>query len=259
VVIKRKGTVARPGEHMRPDGTKELITWEELKRAVSFQNLIPLVAKHPSTGHINPNDRIGTVKQYVNEEEQIIEGEFWFYQEPECWKNIPIALQKKIINGDAMTLSAGYMVGSIVDGRQTSRQYDHIAIDVIHPMQNDGVGIKEGDMRMETNFPENFRIEETPTIEGEKKEAPPPIVPKTEPYEPVALALMIGELRAEVAHLKTQLEQNRSTADKIVEENRSEPVSIPEQEPPKPKTVVPQGAASKKDALDEDGVFRITG
>jgi len=260
VAIKRKGIVARPGVHKNVlTGKDEVITWEELKRAIQFQNRIPLVLSHPTTGYINPDERIGTVTQTANDKEKVIEGEFWFFDEPECWDQIPPDLKKKIIGGQGIPLSAGYKVGKIIDGRQTSRQYDHIALDVTSPMFN--VGITEGDVRMESKLPNNFRIEETPTIEGtEQKKETPVAVPKSEPHEPIALAVMIGELRAEVASLRAQLaERTKPAAEEPAEEPRPEPAAIPEQEPPKPKTVVPLGAASKREALDEDGVFRITG
>jgi hypothetical protein len=254
VAIKRRGIVARPGVHRNViTGKDEVITWEELKEAVQFQNRVPLVLSHPMTGYINPNDRIGTVTQRVNEKEKVIEGEFWFFDEPKYWDQIPPDLKKKIIGGSSITLSAGYKVGPIVEGRQTSRQYDHIALDVTNPMFN--VGIQEGDVRMESKLPENFRIEETPTIEGVKKEELP-TTPKTEPYEALQLGVIIGELKAEIAALKEQLK--KPAVEETTEETRPEPEEITTPEPPKPKTVVPQGSASKKDAPDEDGVFRIT-
>jgi len=255
VAIKRKGIVARPGVHKNIiSGKDEVITWDELKEAVQFQNRIPLVLSHPLTGGINPNERIGTVTQRTNEKTKEIEGEFWFFDEPKYWDQIPPELKKKILSGQEINLSAGYKVGPIVEGRQTSRQYDHIALDVKSPMFN--VGITEGDVRMESKLPDNFRIEETPTIAGEPKKEEP-TVPKTEPHDNVALAVMIGELRAEIKALKE--ERTKPAIEETVVETRPEPEVIPEQEPPKPKTVVPQGAASKKEALDEDGVFRITG
>jgi hypothetical protein len=254
VAIKRKGYVARPGVHYNVlTGKDEVITWEALKEAVQFQNRIPLVLKHPMTGYINPSDRIGTVTQRANEKEKVIEGEFWFFDEPKYWSQIPPDLKKKIIGGKAINLSAGYKVGPLVDGRQTSRQYDHIALDVTSPMQN--VGITEGDVRMESKLPEDFRIEETPTIEGEKKEEhiKPP---KAEPYDPVQLGIVIGELKGEIASLKKQLEV-KPAVEETTEETRPEQVLAPEPEPPKPKTVVPLGVAPKEDAPDDDGLFRI--
>jgi len=252
MAIKRKGTVARPGVHKNViTGKDEVITWEELKEAVQFQNRIPLVLSHPLTGYINPNERIGTVTQRANDKTKEIEGEFWFFDEPKYWDQIPQDLKKKIIGGQHINMSAGYKVGPIVEGRQTSRQYDHIALDVKNPMFN--VGIETGDVRMESKLPDNFRIEETPTIEGieQKKE----VVPKTEPYDPVALGIMIGELKAEVSALKEQL--TKPAVEETTEEPRPEPVATPELEPPKPKTVVPQGSASKEDGPDEDGLFRF--
>ena len=256
MAIKRKGIVARPGVHKNViSGKDEVITWEELKEAVQFQNRVELCVEHPITGTLNPDERIGTVTQRINEKTKEIEGEFWFFDEPKYWGRIPPELKKKIIGGKEINLSAGYKVGSIVEGRQTSRRYDHIALDVKNPMF-DYVGIEKGDVRMESKLPENFRIEETPTIEGteQKKET----VPKTDPYDPVSLGMMIGELKAEVASLKEQL-ATKPAVEEPTEETRPEPAPVPEQEPPKPKTVIPQGSATDDSGPDEDGLFTFTG
>ena len=253
MAVKRKGTVARPGVHKNViTGKDEIITWEELKEAVQFQNRIPLVLSHPLTGYINPNDRIGTVTQTVNEKTKEIEGEFWFFDEPKYWDQIPVALKKKIIGGQEINLSAGYKLGDIVEGRQTSRHYDHIALDVKSPMFD--VGITEGDVRMESKLPDNFRIEETPTIEGEKKEGTLPA--KIEPYDPVQLGMTIGKMQAEIDHLKEQL-NTKPAVEEPTEETRTVQEVIHEPEPPKPKTVIPQGSAQESDGPDEDGQFRI--
>jgi len=254
VAIKRDGIVARPGVHRNPrTGQDEVITWEELKRAVQFQNRIPIVVNHPATGTINPDERIGTVTQRVNEREKQIEGEFWLFDEPECWDQIPRELKKRILDKSVdIPMSAGYKVGKIVDGRQTSRQYDHFALDVKNPMF-DYVGIKRGEVRMESELPDNFRIEETPSIEGERPIETPP---KTEPYDAAQLGIIIGELKGEIASLKKQLEEKKPAVEEPAEETRPEPEATPEPEPPKPKTVVPLGT-SKKDGPDEDGQFRI--
>ena len=255
MAIKRKGIVARPGVHKNViSGKDEVITWDELKEAVQFQNRIPLVLSHPLTGYIDPNERVGTVTQRANEKTKEIEGEFWFFDEPKYWDQIPQDLKKKIIGGQEINMSAGYKVGPIVEGRQTSRQYDHIALDVKSPMFN--VGITKGDVRMESKLPENFRIEETPTIVGDKKEETP--VPKTDPYDPVSLGMMIGELKAEVKALREQL-NTKPAAEEPAEETRPEPETIPSTEPPKPKTVIPQGTATEEDGPDEDGLFVFKG
>ena len=169
LAYKRKGIVAKPGVHHNSrTGQDEVVTWEELKAAVQFQNRVPIVLNHPQSGYINPDDRIGTVTQRVNEKAKVIEGEFWFFDEPEYWGQIPPDIKKRIVGGQEMKLSAGYKVGKVVEGRQTSRQYDHVALDVKNPMFSD-VGIEEGSVRMESKLPDNFRIEETPTIEGTEK------------------------------------------------------------------------------------------
>jgi hypothetical protein len=260
VAIKRKGIVARPGVHHNIlSGRDEIVTWEELKEAVQFQNRIPLVLAHPIKGYINPNDRIGTVTQRANEKLKVIEGEFWFFDEPKYWDMIPLHLKKKIIGGAEINLSAGYKVGPIVEGRQTSRQYDHIALDVKNPMFD--VGIEEGAVRMESKLPENFRIEETPTIEGTeskkeketRKEEMPPVTEQDREF-------WIGYGR-NMARLQQLEEANKDSPKPAVEETTEEaspePEPVPEPEPPKAKTIVPLGSKSKKDEPDEDGQFRI--
>ena len=250
MAIKRKGIVARPGVHKNViTGKDEIITWEELKEAVQFQNRIPLVLSHPLKGYINPDERIGTVTQKTNEKTKEIEGEFWFFDEPKYWDQIPVDLKKRIIGGKGINLSAGYKVGAIVDSRQTSRQYDHIALDVPRPMP--GVGITEGDVRMESKLPDNFRIESTPAIVGDKKEGELPA--KVEPYDPVQLGITIGKMQAQIDNLTEQL-NTKPVVEETTEETRTEPVATPEQEPPKPKTVIPQGSA-EDDGPDEDGLF----
>ena len=265
MAIKRKGIVARPGVHHNAlTGKDEVITWEELKRAVQFQNRIPLVLAHPLTGYIDPDQRIGTATQTVNEKEKVIEGEFWFFDEPECWDQIPPELKRKIIGGAEIPLSAGYKVGKIVDGRQTSRQYDHLALDVTTPMLT-GVGITKGDVRMESKLPENFRVEETPLIQGEKKQEEPAVKPaKAAPFNELELAIMVGQMKAELQALRAELAAAKAApispkpaVEEPAEETEPEPEVTPPPAPRKPKTVVPQGAASKRDVPDEDGMFRV--
>jgi hypothetical protein len=260
MAVKRKGIVARPGVHHNVrTGQDEVVTWEELKKAVQFQNRVPLVIGHPAMGYIRPQDRIGTVTQVVNEKDKTIEGEFWFFDEPECWDQIPPEVKRKIIGGDEISLSAGYRVGQVVGGVQTSRQYDHIALDVKDPLHKD-VGITQGDVRMEAEFPDDFRIEETPSIEGEKKE--PQAAPAAQPVQDKEFWIDYGRKMARLELLEQQAQQQAVVPEKpVVEENTEEPG--PEQEditvpaPPKPRTVVPRGT-SKKEGPDEDGLFKIS-
>lgn len=261
MAYKRRGIVARPGVHKRLDGTEEVITWEELKESVLFQNRIPLVQKHPETGYIDPKDRIGTVTQRANEELQVIEGEYWFFEEPEYWSQLSPELRKKILSGDEIkTISAGYRVPKHWEGDYKPRHYDHIAVDVPNPMQD--IGITKGDVRMEeSKLPSDFRIEETPEISEEHKEGTLP--PKAVPYDPVNFGRMIGKLEAEVESLRKELaESKKPQTSPAAPERTEEPepavmekTSTPD--PPKAKTTVPMGATSKKDAPDEDGRFII--
>jgi len=139
-------------------------------------------------------------------------------------------------------------VGKIVNGQQTSRQYDHIALDVTNPMQD--IGIQEGDVRMESKLPENFRIEETPTIEGDREKEP-----AKEPEKDREFWIEYGRKLARLEQLEQ--EKTKPAVEETTEETSPAPEPDPELEPRKAKTVVPQGAASKKDTADEDGQFRI--
>lgn len=262
MAIKRRGIIARPGVHKRLDGTEEVITAQELKEAVQFQNRIPLVLKHPPNGSIDPKDRFGTATQKWNEEKQVVDGEYWFFEEPEYWNKIPKDLQKLILDERQAikTLSAGYRVPKKWEGDYKPRQWDHIAIDENNPMQNIGI---EGSVRMESNFPEDFRIEsETPEISGEPNNKEDSLPPKAVPYDPVNFGRMIGKLEAEVESLRRELAESKATkqepaAPERTEIKAAEPEETTTPDPPKPKTTVPVGSASKKDGPDEDGIFHI--
>lgn len=257
---KRKGIIARPGIHRRLDGTEEVITAEELKESVLFQNRIPLVRKHPKEGTIDPADRFGTALARWNDEMQVLEAEYWFFEEEKYWNLIPPELQKKILDPSQpiKSLSAGYKVPKKWEGQYKPRQWDHIAIDEENPMQDIGI---EGSVRMESNFPDDFRIEsESPEISGEKKEGSLPA--KTEPYDPVALGITIGKMQAQIDSLKEQLAEREVKQEPAAPERTEESVAVETEEattpdPPKAKTTIPKGAAQKKDAPDDDGVFRI--
>lgn len=256
MAVIRKGTVARPGVHRRLDGTEEVVTIRELKEAAWFQDRIPLVLKHPETGYINPADRIGSVRQFWNEEEQKMDGEYWFFEEDEYWGKIPARLQTLILDDSQpiKTMSGGFRVPKEWDGDYKPRHWDHIAIDVENPQQN--IGIEEGNIRME-ELPETFRIEETPEIAGKPKETPSEPEEATSPI--LQLGITIGELKAENKVLRERL-------DAIVEqiapkEEKEEPKAqeeATEPAPPKPKVVIPKGAAKAAKETDDDGMIRFT-
>jgi len=263
VAYKRKGIIARPGIHRRLDGTEEVITAEELKESVLFQNRIPLVLKHPKEGTIDPSDRFGTALARWNDEKQVLEAEYWFFEEPEYWNKIPKDLQQMILDHtrEIKTLSAGYKVPKKWEGAYKPRQWDHIAIDEKNPMQDIGI---EGSVRMESNFPDDFRIEsETPEISGEKKEGTLPA--KTTPYDPVSLGITIGKMQAQIDSLTEQLARKSEVKQEPAAPERTEDIQEPVEreeattpDPPKARTTIPKGAAKRDDAPDEDGVFRIT-
>ena len=175
MAIKRDGIVARPGTHKR-GGMDEVVTAEQLKRAIQIQNRIPLIlGPHPAGGIMNPLDAIGTVTQRWNDAEQRVDGEFWFFNESEeelrKWLLIPQSIRDRIVNYDRVPLSASYQIGKIEEGIQIGRLYDHLALNVENPMHED-VGVN---VRMEAELPENYRIES----ESEISEAPVKEEPKS--------------------------------------------------------------------------------
>lgn len=173
MAIKRDGIVARPGTHKR-GGMDEVVTAEQLKRAIQIQNRIPLIlGPHPAGPGTNPLDVIGTVTQRWNDAEQRVDGEFWFFNESEeelrKWLLIPQSIRDKIVNYEKVPLSACYQIGKIEEGVQIGRHYDHLVLDVDRPMHTD-VGVN---VRMESELPENYRIEsESEISEALTKEEP---------------------------------------------------------------------------------------
>jgi len=163
-IHKFDGIVARPGVHK--DNTRiEHITTEVLRQAITSQPRIPLIlGPHPPLGRANPNDYIGHVEQTWNEAQQRVDGVFLFYREK--WNELPLDVQRRLSNKEIVKASAGYEIGDVVEGAQRGRRYDHLAIDVHNPMHGD-IGVN---VRMESELPDNFRIEQESQI-GEEKES----------------------------------------------------------------------------------------
>lgn len=252
MAVKRKGILAVPGTYNFGD-RHEVKTAEELKLAAERQPIIPLTLGHPTDGIVRASDFIGTVSQKWNEKKRRVDADFWFYDE------IPDDVRNKIINEWPTPISAGYHIESLDDGVQKGIFYTHIAVlkdsdDPKCPLGTCGVNV-----RMESNLTDtSYRYEQAtdPDIPADKAE-----VAKTEPYDAVGLALMVGELKAEVAQLRQQLRERETPAPVKEEEPEQQETVILEEvttpTPPQPKTTIPYGKSKEDEGPDEDGFFTI--
>ena len=248
MAIKRQGIVARPGTHK-----DEVITAKELQRAIQYQNRIPLiVGPHPVGGYSSPSDWIGTVSTRWNETANRVDGDFWFFDEE--WNRVPEEVRRKILNKKEVNLSAGYQVGKVEDGIQIGRKWDHLALNVTSPMFED-VGVN---VRMESEFPENFRVEETPVIPGdEPKEEKPAAMPTAEQIQDIVDKAVTAALEAQ-----KPVEVESPKEEEPVEEAPQEEEVVEARPDPVPKEVLPASAPAPKskdgpEVLD-DGWWKLS-
>lgn len=177
MAIKRQGVFAVPGEYTYGDNT-EIKTAEELKLAAERQPIIRLVMGHPIDNHPYAKDVIGTVSQKWDEENQRVNGEFWFYDDM-----IPESIRKKLVNNEPIPISAGIMLDDIEDSVQKGISYTHMAVledeDPECPLGTCGINI-----RMESKPNRIVRHEQkTELVVPEEKEAEPVVEEVTEPKE----------------------------------------------------------------------------
>lgn len=167
MAVKRKGILARPGEYTYKDRGTELKTYEELKAAAQRQPILTLTYGHPADGVPRAKDFIGTVTQKPNDKKQVIEGDFWFYDET------PPEILERIVNDWPTPISAGFTVDTVEDAAQKGISYTHVAIirdsaDPKCPLDKCGVNV-----RMESNNPTDYRYEQASDPEEEKTEKKP--------------------------------------------------------------------------------------
>jgi hypothetical protein len=255
MALKRKGILARPGKYKYGD-KEEIKTAEELKRAAERQPIIALTLGHPAGGIPKASDFIGTVNQKWNEQKQRVDAEFWFYDE------IPDEVRSRIVNEWPTPISAGFTVESVEKDVQKGIFYTHIAVlkdsdDPKCPLGQCGINV-----RMESNLTEDYRYEQaTDPIDPNTTDATKKTIPMTEPFDAVGLGIVIGEMKAEIAQLRKQLEEktNQPVPQKQEEPKTEEPEDITTPEPPPvPKTVIPQGKTREKEGPEEDGIFRMS-
>jgi len=241
--IVRKGVIARPGTFNFSWGT-ETKTAEELKQSVERQHEVMLTMGHPA-GEIGLSDYIGRVDQIWNEEEQLVEGIFNFYDD-KYWDNIPENIQEKVLNKSPLSISAGYSVDDVVNDDQNGIFYHHIALlrdgeNPACPLGTCGINIR----RESKGTMSKQRYEQSSEISEPEKVTTEPEIIQLEESSPV------DELKAEVEALKAQIaEMNASQR----EQEKTEEVTPEESEltekvdesDPIPETVIPAGAAKTR-------------
>lgn len=84
---------------------------------------------------------------------------------------------------------------------------------------------------------------------------------KTEPYDPVGLGVMIGEMKAEIAQLRKQLDETKPVPQKQevsteqAPEAHAEEPEASQQEPPRATArILPAGESPKEEELKRDPV-----
>ena len=245
-IHKFDGIVARPGIHK--DGNRlEHITAELLRQAITSQKRIPLIiGPHPPLGRANPNDYIGHVEQAWNETQQRVDGVFLFYREK--WDKVPLDVQRRLSNKEIVKASAGYEIGDVVEGAQRGRRYDHLAIDVQNPMHGD-IGVN---VRMESEFPDNFRIEQESQI-GEEE----PEVKETVTTAPTSVTFTDEQFKQllETIRPAPPVVVETKVVEEVTEEVLVEPSTPPLPEPRmEPEKVIPRGTAPSEEVypLNDD-------
>lgn len=248
----RKGVLARPGEYKYEGQPAEFQTVEELKASVDRQPSIMLTLGHPGD---NPkvSDYIGRVDQTWNEEEQVVNAIFSFYDDH--WLSIPESIRGKITGGGKLPISAGISVVEVVDGVQKGILYDHVALlrdgeNPVCPLGECGVNVGG------TNTMLKRRYQQETTIGGESTEAQP------ETPQPEASS-EVDSLKAEISALKAQFVEFTAAREPAVEEKTpEEPAQVETaQEPaPVPAMVVPAGVSKppQRWTINESGHVVIT-
>ena len=220
MAVKRKGILARPGEYTYKDRGTELKTYEELKAAAQRQPIVTLTYGHPADGVPRAKDFIGTVTQKPNDKKQVIEGDFWFYDET------PPEILDRIVNDWPTPISAGFTVDTVEDATQKGISYTHIAIirdsaDPKCPLDKCGVNV-----RMESNNPQDYRYEQASDPE-EKKE------PAAEP-DPLA------GIKEQIAELKTLFIESQKKEPPVEQKPEVVAETPPQKEPEAVRAPVPE-------------------
>ena len=252
MAVKRRYVIAT--SDMYPDGT--IRPPEELEAAARTMDRVYLTLNHPPKGSIAiPKEQIlGTITYEYSKKLGKLLGEAYYYDE--FFDRLPKHLQDKVYRHEDMPISPGFGFTMKDDHIITNIVPHHVAVltdeKPLCPLNKCGVNV-----RMESDSTMNFRYEQR--TEAEDLDAP--VKPKkTEPYDPVSLGMVIGELKAEVAQLREQL-------NKTVQPVQQEPEVAtqheePDEQPPEPRAteatprrkILPAGEVRSGDELKTDPI-----
>lgn len=239
---KAEGVIARPGTYR-----DEVVTAEMLKRYIQYHDSIPLiVGPHPKGGFATPDEYIGKVIPKWNEQRQVLEGSFWFFDEG--WHRVPDEVKRKLAAKQEIPLSVGYETETDDHNVQRWRKWDHIALGVKNPAI-EGVGVN---FRAEEDYPERFRTEEA-EIMAEKEEPAEARPEQTVTMTKAELQTLIDEAVTKAVAARPEVTEEAEpettteteTAPEAEEETRPDPV---------PEVVLPASAPSKK---KDDGIEKV--
>lgn len=273
--LEYRGILARPRAYTYKNGT-EIKSWEELRRAFQRTQELKLTLGHPMTPDhrfrpVNADDYLGRVIPVINEEHQVIEGIFKFHDEE--WERVPPHIRNKIVNDEAIEISAGFVAETNEQGVQTGMVYDHIAIladgeNPVCPLGECGINV-----RLESDNGEDITImryeQATSTKDEPEGEANAP--EKTEKADEPAAAREPATVTFTKEQFKELLEAIRppEPSGDVKEDTEEEPDQTEEVEteeaPPREPSLEPERAfpagspASKQKSpyLNDDGSVAI--
>jgi hypothetical protein len=148
-------------------------------------------------------DVIGTLSQKWDEDNQRVNGEFWFHEE-----KIPDTIKEKIVNRQPVAISPGFMVDGIEDGVQKGIVYTHVAVldeeDPRCPLGECGVNL-----RMDSKEEHLIRYDQKSEVppEPEKTSEPEPVEAEQEPPEEQEPPQEIEETTEEPAEQKPEVQE----------------------------------------------------
>lgn len=231
---------------------------------------VPLILNHPpliteeKTGKkvpapIQEKDVLGTISYKYDRKIAKLVGEAYYYDE--CFHRLPKHLQDKVYRHENMPISQGFGFTLKDEHILTDMLSHHLAVltdeKPLCPLDRCGVNVRmESDSTMT-----NFRYEQRTEAEDLDRPNPPP---KAEPYDSVGLGVMIGELKAEVAQLRKQLEETKEPVPQKQEvatpeqQADAEPPEASQQETPRAtQRILPAGETPKEEELKHDRFGRI--
>ena len=169
MAFKRDGIIARPGAYKYRD-KEEFKTAEELERIASLQGEIMLTLGHPDGGLPSQKDYIGKVFPKWDSENQVLLGDFWFYDE--YLDKLPPAVRDRVVNKQGVSISAGVKLDGVEEGVQKGGLYSHIAIlvdeDPLCPLGQCGINVRQESSDLTYRYEEKSEIEEPQTKEEPK-------------------------------------------------------------------------------------------